>query len=451
MTTTKPTYKETNIPWMEGIPEHWEVRRLKYLGYMYSGLSGKKGDDFLKEEFFNAYYIPFTSISDEINVKSKELKPVAIFEDEQQNKVAKDDLFFLMSSENMEYIGKTAILLEYLENVYLNSFCKGFRIVDKDINPKYLNYCLSSTYYRQLLSIKGRGFTRINIKKSSVLGFKVFLPPLSEQTAIANYLDSQSQKIKHFIKKKQAFIELLKEQRQAVIDKAVTKGINPHVKLKDSGIAWLGDIPEHWSLKRLKFVSDLRFSNVDKHTIKHEKIVRLCNYTDVYKNDYIIGSMGLMIASASDSKIEKFQVLKGDIIITKDSETPEDIAAPAYVKEYLDNVVCGYHLALIRTDETQILGEYLFRVFQSKKINSHFQIRATGVTRVGLSLGDISGVYIPFPKSKEEQAQIISHIKTATAKIDEAIAQAEKEIELIKEYKEAMIAEAVLGKLIVNG
>ena len=225
---------------------------------------------------------------------------------------------------------------------------------------------------------------------------------------------------------------MLKEQRQAVIENAVTSNDD--------------DKNNNWEFKRLKFISDLRFSNVDKHTVEDEKIVRLCNYTDVYKNDYIINSMDLMIASASDSEIEKFQVLKGDIIITKDSETPEDIAVPTYVKEDLDNVVCGYHLALIRADETQILSEYLFRVFQSKKINSHFNIRATGVTRVGLSLGDISGVYIPFPKSKEEQAQIVSHIKTETAKIDQAIAKAQKEIELIKEYREAMIAEAVLGK-----
>ncbi|OIQ65812.1 EcoKI restriction-modification system protein HsdS [mine drainage metagenome] len=156
--------------------------------------------------------------------------------------------------------------------------------------------------------------------------------------------------------------------------------------------------------------------------------------------------MELMNATATESEIEKFKVLKGDVIITKDSEEANDIAVPTFVKEDLENVVCGYHLALIRADETQVLSEFLFRAFQSKEINSYFEVRALGVTRVGLSLDDITSVRIYFPKSLEEQTQIVQHIKTETKTIDTAIAKAEREIELIKEYKEAMISEAVMGE-----
>ena len=156
--------------------------------------------------------------------------------------------------------------------------------------------------------------------------------------------------------------------------------------------------------------------------------------------------MELMDATATENEIERFKVLKGDVIFTKDSEEASDIAVPTFVKEDLENVVCGYHLGMIRADETQVLSEYLFRAFQSKEINSYFEVRATGVTRVGLSLDDISSVKICFPKLIEEQKQIIAHIKTETATIDTAIAKAESEIELIKEYKAAMISEAVLGK-----
>ncbi|MEP7169560.1 MAG: restriction endonuclease subunit S, partial [Bacteroidota bacterium] len=193
--------------------------------------------------------------------------------------------------------------------------------------------------------------------------------------------------------------------------------------------------------------ADLRFSNVDKHTKEEEIPVRLCNYVDVYYNDYITNNLALMNATATESEIKKFKVLKGDILLTKDSEEANDIAVPTIVIEDLDNVVCGYHLAMIRADESQILSEFLYRAIQSKKVNSHFEVAATGVTRVGLSLDDITGVRIDFPTSLIEQQKIITHIKTETKTIDTAIAKTEREIELVKEYKEAMIAEAVMGKI----
>lgn len=301
-------------------------------------------------------------------------------------------------------------------------------------NIRYTNYLFTNKLFQEEFYFHGKGIVADmwSTKYQDMRSICIPQPPINEQEKIANYLDETTIKINHFITKKQQFIALLKEQRQSVINEAVTKG------------------GKNWTIKRLKYITDLRFSNVDKHTIEGEEIVRLCNYVDVYKNDFITNNMELMKASATLAEIEKFKVLKNDIIITKDSETPEDIAVPTFVTEDLENVVCGYHLALIRADETQVLSEYLFRVFQSKKINSHFRIGATGVTRVGLSLDDITGVSIPFPNSLKEQTQIVNHIKAETIIIDTAIAKTLKEIELIKEYKEAMIAEAVMGKVNYN-
>jgi len=276
---------------------------------------------------------------------------------------------------------------------------------------------------------------------------KIPIPPIHEQITIANYLDLKCAQINNFITKKQAFIDFLKEQRQSIINDAVTKGINKKTTTKELS---LGTLPKNWSSKRLKFIADVRFSNVDKHTHKEETPVRLCNYVDVYKNDYITNDMELMNASATDNEISRFKVFKGDIIITKDSETSNDIAVSALVTQDLENVVCGYHLALIRADETQILSEFLFRKFQSKEVNAHFEVEATGVTRVGLSMGDITGVTMSYPNSLQEQKEIVEFIKTETVSIDTAIAKTTKEIDLIKEYKEALISEAVTGKINLN-
>lgn len=159
------------------------------------------------------------------------------------------------------------------------------------------------------------------------------------------------------------------------------KNYKPYSTYKESGIAWLGDIPEHWEVRKLKYLANCFPSNVDKHTKEVEKKVRLCNYTDVYKNDFIINNMKFMIASATNEQIEKFILLKGDVIITKDSETANDIAIPAFVIDELENVICGYHLSIIRSYDNMD-SKYVFRLFQHKKFNSQLEICSNGVTSV---------------------------------------------------------------------
>jgi type I restriction enzyme, S subunit len=123
---------------------------------------------------------------------------------------------------------------------------------------------------------------------------------------------------------------------------------------KPSGVAWLGSMPSHWTFGRLKFSATSRTSNVDKHTKDDELPVELCNYVDVYNNDFITSELTFMKASATEPEIERFEIKKGDVLITKDSESWDDIAVPAMVAEDLGGVLCGYHLAIIRS----LLGKF---------------------------------------------------------------------------------------------
>jgi type I restriction enzyme S subunit len=130
-------------------------------------------------------------------------------------------------------------------------------------------------------------------------------------------------------------------------------------RYKPSGIEWIGDIPEHWKVRKLKYVSQVQLSNVDKKTGQDERNILLCNYIDVYKNEFIDDTLPFMEATATDNEIEKFTLNKGDLLITKDSETPYDIAKPALVKTEQAKTICGYHLAYIRSDRSIAIGEYL--------------------------------------------------------------------------------------------
>lgn len=418
--TATTTYKQTGIAWMPEVPRHWEVRRIKsFCDFINRGNTPNYVE---KSDYKVVNQATFSKgFWDESKIRYSDFG-----EKNLKGAINKNDI--LLASTGGGVLGKVWYNKEELYNYVADSHVTILRDSLSRFYPKYFFYFLSINY-DLINGILSEGSTnQTELQKDWLLNLKIALPPIKEQSDISNYLDIQSEKINHFIQKKQRFIELLKEQRQSIINEAVTKG----------GGKWIS--------KRLKFIADLRFSNVDKHSIEDEISVRLCNYVDVYKNDYITNEMELMNATATESEIEKFKVLKGDIIITKDSEEANDIAVLTFVKEDLENVVCGYHLGLIRADETQVLSEYLFRAFQSKEINSYFEVRALGVTRVGLSLDDISSVRIAFPKSIEEQKKIITHIKTETATIDTAISKAEREIELIREYKEAMISEAVMGK-----
>lgn len=215
--------KESGIEWIGEIPEHWEVKRLKDIGYLYSGLSGKSGDDFNQEESTQSKkYIPFTNIANNQIIDPNDLRPVLMRNNEVQNRVRKNDLFFLMSSENFEDLGKTAILVEDLKSTYLNSFCKGFRITKKQFNPNFINYLLTSKSFKQILSIQGKGFTRINLKIEKVTDFKIISPPKSEQSTIVHFLDEKTQKIDGIVANLKSQIELLKELRKTLINDVVT-------------------------------------------------------------------------------------------------------------------------------------------------------------------------------------------------------------------------------------
>jgi type I restriction enzyme, S subunit len=212
-------------------------------------------------------------------------------------------------------------------------------------------------------------------------------------------------------------------------------------KYKDSGVEWLGEVPEHWEVRRLKQICHVFPSNVDKKSVEGEAAVLLCNYTDVYYNDRIVADMDFMPATATDDQIAKFTLRAGDTIITKDSETADDIAVAAYVPHGLPGVVCGYHLSMVRP-RVNTNGAFVKRLFDSTYAKSCFAVRANGLTRVGLSQYELDNVEMPVPPPTE-QALIAAFLDRDTAKIDVLIAEQQRLIELLQEKRQAVISHAV--------
>ncbi len=217
---------------------------------------------------------------------------------------------------------------------------------------------------------------------------------------------------------------------------------------RDRQMEWLGDVPRHWEVKRLKQVCHVFPSNVDKKSHDGETPVKLCNYTDVYYNDTITADMEFMAATASTEQIAKFTLRAGDTIITKDSETADDIAISAYVPADLPGVICGYHLSMIRP-KVGTHGAFVKQLFDSTYVKSCVEVRANGLTRVGLGQYQIDNLELPFPPVKEQQT-IAAFLDRETGKIDALIAEQRRLVELLGEKRQAVISHAVTKGLNPN-
>lgn len=217
--------------------------------------------------------------------------------------------------------------------------------------------------------------------------------------------------------------------------------LSPYPVYKDSGEEWLGKIPEHWRVRRLKHACLVFPSNVDKHSRDNETAIQLCNYTDVYYNELIVNTMSFMNATATEEQIAKFSLRAGDTIITKDSETADDIAISAYVPHDIPGVICGYHLSMIRP-YAGISGAFIKRLFDSLYAKARFAVLANGLTRVGLGQNALDNILLPFP-TFEEQVTIAAFLDHETAKIDALIAEQKKLIALLASKRQATISHAV--------
>ena len=217
--------RDSGIEWIGSIPEHWSTKRLKDVGYLYGGLTGKAGDDFIAEDDETCQYmrfIPYTNIFNNYLINPAQLYKVRIEEGEKQNLVNKGDILFLMSSEDYDGVGKPAMIDVQVDNLGLNSFCKGFRITDNGTYPKYLLYLLLSHTLREMVRQEGKGFIRINLRQDKLSTCPIILPDIVEQQAIADYLDEKCADIDSLIQTKQSKIDSLKEYKKSIIYEYVT-------------------------------------------------------------------------------------------------------------------------------------------------------------------------------------------------------------------------------------
>ena len=201
-------------------------------------------------------------------------------------------------------------------------------------------------------------------------------------------------------------------------------------------------LPNRWQTDRLHNIAELRTSNVDKKSEEGEEEVWLCNYVDVYYHNKITSEIDFMQATASEAEIKRFSLQDGDVVITKDSESPDDIGVPAVMTETIAKLVCGYHLTILRPFNTTVNGRYLFYALESQISAYQFYLAANGVTRFGLTYQGTKSIKIAFP-DLDEQQKIADFLDWKTGQIDALLTKKKQLIEKLQEKRIALITQAV--------
>ena len=298
----------------------------------------------------------------------------------------------------------------------------------------FLFHVLDSSY-EALRNITGDGRSGLNL--SLIRSFPIPLPPLPEQRAIANILDS----IDHAIEATDALVSTTEQLRDSLLHNLLTRGLpGHHTEWKE--VPGLGTIPADWETACLGDVADIAFSSVDKKTIEGEEPVRLCNYTDVFYNRRIRLGMAFMLATAMSIERIRWTLQKGDVIFTKDSETPDEIGIPAYVTETMPEVLCGYHLGLARPKPKLLDGAFLSEAMASPLMSRQFARIANGVTRFGLTLKATNSLDVPLPPLPEQQA-----IAALLESVDESIEKGRGAGEGLRKLKESASDALLTGRV----
>jgi len=415
-----PTYKHSGVEWLGQIPSHWELRRL---GSYFEERKIKVSD---KD------YPPLSVTKQGI---LPQLETAAKTNDGDNRKLVKKGDFVINSRSDRK--GSSGIANEDGSVSLINIVMKPL-----SIHPVFCNYLLKSNAFVEENYRIGHGIvadlwtTRYDEMKNIKIGF----PPLSEQSTIAQFLDDKTAKIDQAIAQKQKMIDLLKERKQILIQNAVTKGLNPHIKLKNSGIDWIGDIPEHWEVKKLKYVAESvlgkMLCNENKGGYSKKPYLKSKNIQWLNVDISDVEEMWF-----SDKELIQYRLKKGDLVLSEGGEVGKTCLWNEELEEcYIQN---SAHKVTVNTDNLSEFYLYLFFLYGNK---GAFDAITNKVSIGHLTKDKLINLKCLCPPLSEQTA-IVSFIESKSAKIDRAISLQTQQIEGLKEYKSTLIDSAVTGKI----
>ena len=427
-----PAYKPSGVPWLGNVPQHWDVVQLGRIGGFSKGSGGTKDDEVPSGIACVRYGDLYTTHTHFI---SQTRSYVSQARARAYTPIYWGDVLFPTSGETIEDIGKSAVNLMRTPVV-----CGGDLIIFRPtvpMEPKFAGYLLDCHATQGQKSMMGRGITIMHIYTAQLKYLSLPLPPLPEQRAIVRYLDHVDERIQRYVAAKEKLIALLEEEKQAVVNRAVTRGLDPNVWLKPSGVDWLGDVPAHWEVRRAKF---LYSESNERSSTGREELMSVSHITGVTPRKKSVtmfmseSNMGYKLCRTGDIVINTMWAYMAALGIARQI----GLVSPSY----------GVYRPL---KPKRLNHEYIDLLLRTEAYRTNYLIRSTGITGSRLRLYAESFLDIPLLcPSMQEQRAIVEHLGNATANIDASITRARRQIELLQEYRTCLISEVVTGKLDVR-
>ena len=429
-------YKDSGIEFLGKVPEKWKLMKIGHaFRNVGSGATPESGNPVYHENGTINWLNTGDLNNDVLYNCAKKITTKAL-EDYSALKVyPKGSLVIAMYGAT---IGKTSII-EF--ETTTNQACCVFSESDK-ISIEFLNYSFQAHKNHIINLAVGGG--QPNISQQILKGIRLFCPSLEVQSQIANYLDQKTAEIDTLIAKKEQLIKLLEEERTAMINQAVTKGLDLSVPMKDSGIDWLGEIPEHWEVAKVKHFTEKIGSGVTPRggaEVYQDEGVPLLRSQNIYFDGLKLNNVAFISNEIHDS-MNNSKVLKGDVLL---NITGGSIGRCYYLSDEYEEVNVNQHVCIIRPN-SRILTKYLYLLISSEIGQNQIRICQQGGNREALNFEQLKGFPFALP-SIQEQLKIIEVIDNKKEAIDDSVNKITQEIDLLKEYKTALISEVVTGKI----
>ncbi len=426
-------YKYSEVSWLADVPEHWEIRRIKYVFRE----QDKRSESGLEDLLSVSHYTGVTKKSDKVGTGEMISNASTLVG---YKIVEKGDLVI-----NIMLAWNGSLGISKFNGITSPAYCVYKSLIGGE---RYFGYLFRTKNAQQEFKKQSTGIidSRLRLYSDKFFNIKTVIPSLSEQTAIANFLDYKTAKIDRFIRKKKQLIKLLNEQKAEIINNAVTKGLNLKAKMKPSGIEWLSELPDNYLLEGFNKNVFLKhgFQFRDEHFSKDG--IRVVKITQLSPEGILRLEKASFVPIDYEQKFKNIIIHDCDILMALTGGTIGKI-----IRANIDNEVLlqNYRVGNFYPLNEKLLKDFLYWQLKSEFVQAQmkFHVRETGQPNIGK--GDFRKILLVVPPIIEQE-QIINLIKTETHKIDKTILTIQKEILLVEEYRTSLIAEAVTGKIDVR-
>ncbi len=443
MTKSYPAYKDTGIVWLGNVPNSWGIKRIKHNTYV-KGRIGWQGLNSDEYGDVGVYLVTGTDF-DKGRIDWDNCHRISEERYAEDPYIQLQDKDLLITKDGT--IGKIALVDKLPDKATLNSGVFVTRPKTDDYITPFMYWVLNSNAFNVFIDYTKTGSTIQHLYQQTFVEFSYPVPSLPEQQAIADFLDRKTAQIDTLIEKKQQQIDLLQEQRTALINHAVTKGLNPEVRMKDSGVEWYGSIPQHWDMKRLGRITSVIMDIDHKMPLAVEKGVPFLSAKDLLNDGTLNFENDVKKISEEDFQklSRKVQPQRHDIIYSRIGAR----LGKARLVETDQKFLVSYSCCVVRVIEEMALPEYIRFIMDSEILLTEAKARTVGIGVPDLGLGEIAKFPIPLPPKPEQEA-ILEFLNKNDAKIKTGIKDISKQIDLLNEYRTALISEAVTGKIDVR-